>query len=99
LVSATTGAYPAGNLALDSNGNIYGTAWAGGSTPNGCQGYGCGTVFEIDASGQFTMLYSFTGGGDGGMPNGGIIRDAAGNLYGTTQYGGRPEAACPSWLK
>ena len=34
------------------------------------------------------MLYSFTGGADGGSPYAGVIRDAAGNLYGTTLYGG-----------
>ena len=92
-----TGAYPSGNLALDSNGNVYGTAWAGGTTSSECQGYGCGVVFQIGASGQYTMLYSFTGGAGGGMPNG-IVRDPAGNLYGTTQYGGRPESTCPEGL-
>jgi uncharacterized repeat protein (TIGR03803 family) len=49
---------------------------------------GCGTVFKIDASGVETMPYGFTGGADGGAPMAGQLRDSAGNLYGTTYYGG-----------
>jgi uncharacterized repeat protein (TIGR03803 family) len=45
-------------------------------------------VFEVDAAGQETVLYSFTGGADGGWPNG-VIRDSAGHLYGTAYSGGK----------
>jgi uncharacterized repeat protein (TIGR03803 family) len=45
-------------------------------------------VYKLDASGHETVLYSFTGGADGGTPVAGVIRDSAGNLYGTTEYGG-----------
>jgi uncharacterized repeat protein (TIGR03803 family) len=45
-------------------------------------------VFEVDAAGQETVLYSFAGGADGGSPNG-VIRDAAGHLYGTAYSGGK----------
>jgi uncharacterized repeat protein (TIGR03803 family) len=45
-------------------------------------------VFELDPSGHQTVLYSFLGGADGREPGTGLIRDGAGNLYGTTAYGG-----------
>lgn len=66
-------------------GNLYGTASDGGNS--NC-GSGCGTVFKLDAAGHLTTLYEFTGGADGGEPSGGVVRDAAGNLYGTTAIGG-----------
>jgi uncharacterized repeat protein (TIGR03803 family) len=47
-----------------------------------------GVVFKIDPSSNETVLYNFTGGADGGFPLGGLIRDSAGNLYGTTNGGG-----------
>lgn len=70
------------NVLLDNSGNIYGTAAAGGK-------YGAGVVFELSPAGTSwteTVLYSFTGGADGIAPRGGLIRDSAGNLFGT--YGG-----------
>jgi uncharacterized repeat protein (TIGR03803 family) len=73
----------------DSAGNLYGSSVAGGS--GGCYssgGNGCGIVFELDANGNETVLYSFTGGADGGNPTGGMIRDPSGNLYGTASVGG-----------
>jgi uncharacterized repeat protein (TIGR03803 family) len=45
-------------------------------------------VYKLDPAGQETVLYAFTGGSDGGGPWSGVIRDAAGNLYGTTESGG-----------
>jgi uncharacterized repeat protein (TIGR03803 family) len=45
-------------------------------------------VFKLDKSGQETVLYSFTGKADGAGPEAGLLRDAAGNLYGTTSDGG-----------
>ena len=50
--------------------------------------YGWGTVFKLDSSGNQTVLYSFTGGSDGADPNGGLIMDASGNLYGVAYVGG-----------
>lgn len=73
-------------LIRDGSGNIYGTASFGGQV--GCGNLGCGTVFKLDKKGNFTPLYTFTGGTDGANPYGGLVRDAAGNLYGATPSGG-----------
>jgi uncharacterized repeat protein (TIGR03803 family) len=79
------GAIPTG-IALDSAGNLYGTTAEGGTgSRTDAQE---GVVFEIDAAGNFSVLYSFTGLSDGGQPEGGVALDRAGNLYGTTLYGG-----------
>ncbi len=76
------GSYPAGELVADSDGNLYGTT-AGGGT------YGAGTIFELFANGQESVLYSFQGyPTDGENPKGSLVRDAGGNLYGTTYQGG-----------
>jgi uncharacterized repeat protein (TIGR03803 family) len=45
-------------------------------------------VFKIDTSGNFTTVYGFTGGTDGLVPSGYLLLDAAGNIYGTTFFGG-----------
>jgi len=71
----------------DSAGNLYGvTIWGGGST--GCYDLGCGTIFKVDASGIETVLHGFTGGADGSEPEGALIMDKSGNLYGTAPGGG-----------
>jgi uncharacterized repeat protein (TIGR03803 family) len=89
FAKGTQGNYSTSNLLRDSAGNLYGMTQSGGelSCTNG-EGYGCGTIFEVDAAGQETVLYSFKGGTDGMFPSGGLIRDAAGNFYGTTLEGG-----------
>ncbi|HEX3943884.1 MAG TPA: choice-of-anchor tandem repeat GloVer-containing protein [Rhizomicrobium sp.] len=66
---------------FDDAGNLYGTTVYGGAA-------GQGTVFELTARGKFKTLYSFAGGSDGGQATSGLIRDGAGNLYGTTSEGG-----------
>ena len=85
FTGATDGGYPTSGVIRDSAGNLYGTAGVGG-TANG------GVVYKVSAAGQETVLYSFTGGVDGKSPSGGVIRDPAGNLYGTTEYGGTGNA-------
>jgi uncharacterized repeat protein (TIGR03803 family) len=81
VFSGTDGGNPEAGLTLDAEGNIYGTASAGGAS-------GFGVVFKIDSTGQETVLYSFTGGTDGGAPFGVMARDSEGNLFGTTNSGG-----------
>ena len=81
-------------LVMDAAGNLYGTTMAGGQRGNKqCPDGGCGVVFELSpaASGdwQETVLYAFSGLTDGGSPRGGVVLDAEGNIYGTTEYGGR----------
>jgi uncharacterized repeat protein (TIGR03803 family) len=79
------GKWPYSSLIEDSAGNLYGTASAGGLK---CfNPYGCGTVFELNPKGNLTVLHSFTDDTDGGGPLAGVVRDSAGNLYGTTNYG------------
>jgi uncharacterized repeat protein (TIGR03803 family) len=75
---------PEAGLVQDGSGNLYGTTEAGGADWGG-------VVFEVDASGIETVLHSFTGysgTGDGATPDDTLVRDNAGNLYGTTSYGG-----------
>jgi uncharacterized repeat protein (TIGR03803 family) len=80
------GSTPVGPLIRDSDGNLYGTALYGGNSKQ-CVG-GCGVVYKLDPTGQETVLYSFSGGADGASPFTALIRDSAGNLYGTTTKGG-----------
>jgi uncharacterized repeat protein (TIGR03803 family) len=76
-------------LAMDGQGNLYGTTQYGGSGGDACAPFGgCGTVFKIDTAGNETILYNFTGQADGGWPAGNLILDADGDLYGTTGQGG-----------
>jgi uncharacterized repeat protein (TIGR03803 family) len=68
-------------LALDAEGNLYGTTYSGG-TANG------GVVYKLTPTGEETVLFNFTGGADGAYPTTGVVLDAAGNLYGTNSFGG-----------
>ena len=85
FTSGADGGRPYAGVILDSAGNLYGTTYDGGVGE-------WGTVFRLDTSGNLTALYSFTGADDGGLPEAGVIRDSAGNLYGTTTYGGTANA-------
>jgi uncharacterized repeat protein (TIGR03803 family) len=83
------GGWPKAGVTRDAAGNLYGTTFYGG-TGTGCDIYfaGCGTVFQLDPSGTETVLHSFGGARDGWNPTARVVLDAAGNLYGTTAYGG-----------
>jgi uncharacterized repeat protein (TIGR03803 family) len=86
------GGCPEGGLVRDSTGNLYGTTGYGGKGGSDCGDFGCGTIFKLDTTGKETVLPSFAR-TDGEGPRGGLIRDAAGNLYGTTLYGATFPAA------
>lgn len=86
------GDVPTGPVTADLEGNLYGgTAWGGFLDCPGSQGAGCGVIFALrpNPTGGWdeSVLYRFNG-ADGASPNGGMVFDAAGNLYGTTYYGG-----------
>jgi uncharacterized repeat protein (TIGR03803 family) len=75
------GASPQGPLVRDANGNIFGAALEKGSG-------GAGTIFKLASNGTLTVLHSFTGSRDGKAPQGGLLLDGAGNLFGSTFAGG-----------
>ncbi|MGB9233740.1 MAG: choice-of-anchor tandem repeat GloVer-containing protein, partial [Terriglobales bacterium] len=86
------GAQPIGPLVVDSSRNVYGTTYAGGT--GACQGLKsyCGTIFELSPKPTGTgytetVLWNFNN-TDGQHPTAGVILDKAGNLYGTTEWGG-----------
>ena len=86
------GELPFGNVVFDAAGNLYGTTSRGGVGHIGCLS-GCGTIYELTptTSGpwQETQLHAFTDNfGEGAEPRAGLVFDAAGNLYGTTNSGG-----------
>ncbi len=88
--SGADGINPLGGLIFDPAGNLYGTTIYGGNLAD-CSKSGCGTVFELSpiAGGWMeSTIYAFTAGKDGHNPSSGLVRDAADNLYGTTQTGG-----------
>jgi len=79
-----------GILTVGPEGAIFGTTSQGGTAKHSCDGRGCGAVFKFDPKTlNFTVLHSFTGGVDGGFPEGSIAVNANGSiLYGTTAFGG-----------
>lgn len=80
----TDGIQPVAGLVMDSKGNLYGTTFDGGTPPSAS-----GTVFKVDRTGKETVVHSFRSSkDDGGFPTADLIRDAEGNLYGTTDEGG-----------
>ena len=81
FTNGSDGGFPEDSLLLDKRGNLFGTAVTGGT-------HGFGVVYRIDAHGNFKELYSFAGGSDGLYPQARVIEDKAGNLYGTTDFGG-----------
>jgi uncharacterized repeat protein (TIGR03803 family) len=89
------GGNPFAGLIADKDGNLYGTTEFGGSQTTNCGG-GCGVVFEIDTAGNETVLYNFQGYqvGDGYNPQGGLVMDESGTLYGTTFQGGSKACNC-----
>jgi len=79
------GGAPEAGLIADTLGNLYGTTDQGGRS---CHHRGCGTVFKIAPDGSESVLYAFTGQGDGAEPQANLLRGPDGTLYGTTIKGG-----------
>jgi uncharacterized repeat protein (TIGR03803 family) len=87
---------PYGDLLLNEEGNLYGVASNGGDVSGFCGAtilnatgsLGCGTVFKLDGTSEFTVLHTFDGKDGGPFPDGWLVRDNTGNLYGMTGNGG-----------
>src|SRR5205807_5146652 len=79
FTGGSDGRFPDASLIRDSVGNLYGTTDMGGPSD-------AGTVFKVTATGAESVLYSFTGGADGGFVRSPLIR-VSGDLYGTAQSG------------
>ena len=77
------GVFPNGGLTLGTDGSLYGTTPAGGSS-------GFGTVFKITTNGKFSLLHTFNGGTEGAPANAPPIQGPDGIFYGTTSNGGGP---------
>jgi uncharacterized repeat protein (TIGR03803 family) len=84
---------PEGQLLLTAQGDLFGTTTSGGIK---CSGIGCGTLFELTASGTsftFRLVHQFTGPPDGADPEwSGLIPGPGGTLFGTTRSGGTARA-------
>ncbi len=76
------GTWPWTGLTPDPAGGFYGTTWWGGGSGDD------GVVFRLSPTGQETVLHTFRGGATDGARPGGVILDPAGNIYGSTEFGG-----------
>jgi uncharacterized repeat protein (TIGR03803 family) len=82
----TNGASPQGRMLVGNDGSLYGTIAYGGTNADGGAIFG-GAIYQITPGGTYKILAGFYG-TNGDIPNGGLVSDADGNLYGTTQFGG-----------
>lgn len=89
--SGKDGSSPNGDLVRDGAGNFYGTTQFGGTANRG-------VIFKLEPGGQETVLYSFTGASDGGIPIGRVLL-AGGNFYGMTSLGGDASCNCGTVYK
>jgi uncharacterized repeat protein (TIGR03803 family) len=98
---------PAGSVIMDSSGNLYGTTGYGGTGNCVLLGtkVGCGTVYELSPPAQKggvwteTVLYSFPTPKRGYLPNGDLVFDGKGNLYGATMFGGGHGTTCDAFYQ
>jgi uncharacterized repeat protein (TIGR03803 family) len=98
---------PVGSVIIDTAGNLYGTTGYGGT--GNCvllgEKVGCGTVYELSPPTQKggawteTVLYSFPTAKQGYLPNGNLVFDKAGNLYGATMFGGGYGTSCDPYYQ
>jgi uncharacterized repeat protein (TIGR03803 family) len=82
-------AIPSSGLMSDAQGNAYGVTLNGGHD-------GSGSAYQLSPTSGYHLLYAFNGGGGGKTPEGNLVMDSAGNLYGTTFYGGASMEGCSS---
>jgi len=90
FTGGTDGGLPLGDLMFDKHASIYGTTQQGG-VPHSCGNLGCGVVYKLSHMSVLwseSPIYQFIGISDGVVPNGGVVFDTSGNLYGTTVSGG-----------
>src|SRR5580704_16692086 len=73
----TTESFSVGGVVQDAAGNLYGTTQQGGDFHEG-------TIYKIEKNRKESVVYSFTGGADGGFPTNTLVIDPSGNLYGTS---------------
>ena len=88
LTSCADGATPIAGLVADAAGNLFGTTTGGGPIIKGSKKGGRGTIYELASNGAESVLYTFCQlgkCGDGRNPSTGVMMDAAGDFYGTTQ--------------
>jgi uncharacterized repeat protein (TIGR03803 family) len=105
--SSKDGSEPSGGLIMDAAGNLYGVTAYGGTGNCKLLGilYGCGTVYELSPPRQQggawteTILYSFPTAKQGYLPNGDLVFDSAGNLYGATTFGGGKGTTCDPYYQ
>jgi uncharacterized repeat protein (TIGR03803 family) len=93
FASGTDGAWPYAGLVIDSRHNLYGTTSSGGGGTNDG-----GIVFELSPSGGgwiYSVLHVFGNGTDGATSYDRLTMDSAGNLFGTTAFGGSGASSCP----
>ena len=102
--TAKQGYLPNGDLVFDGDGNLYGATEFGGGKGTTCDPFYqyCGAVFELSPpktkGGKWTekVLHAFASGTDGANPNGGLVLDSKGAIYGTTYGGGNESRECGS---
>jgi uncharacterized repeat protein (TIGR03803 family) len=86
---SNTNANPSSGLVVDADGNAYGTTFNGGGLNQS------GTIYELSPTTGYHLLYRFSPDGSFGKnPQGNLVFDSSGNLYGTTVYGGSNKSAC-----
>jgi hypothetical protein len=97
FIQASEGVFPEAGLTFDGQDTLYGTTQTGAGS--GCYGNGCGVVFRLrrqkSGAWAYDVLYTFSGNGDGSLPQASLTEDRLGNLYGATQLGGSG-AGCTS---
>jgi uncharacterized repeat protein (TIGR03803 family) len=104
---ANDGESPNGGLIIDSQGNLYGVSAYGGTGNCVLLGVsaGCGTVYQLSPPKQKggawteTILYSFPTAKQGYLPNGDLVFDGVGNLYGATIFGGGKGTTCDAFYQ